>query len=115
MPKEARRKSENASIVQATSLMAGNGVVLLNVYDVVNYQAAPLQNPLFFFVGLILPPMLGLVCGVLMLGRLEIHTYNAGSRMDQWLFGLSMGGIGVPLGLWIWQVMGLSKMISPLI
>ena len=93
--------SENASLVHATSLMAGNGVVLLKVYDVLNDQITPPPHPFVILALLALPPILGLMAGLIMVSRLELRTYKPSVGTDQWLAGIGLFGIGLPLGTWL--------------
>lgn len=93
--------SENASIVLATTFMAGNGAVLAKVYDVINKQPQPLERPWSYIIFLVLPPAIGLLCGYVMLGLIETSTQDVRKRFAPWLSVLSMLGIGLPIGLWV--------------
>jgi len=95
--------SDNASIVQATTLMAGNGVVLLKVYDVID-QSLPLQHAWVTLALLPGPPAFGLICGFVSLGRIELRSYKAGGKLEQWMNGISMLGIGLPFGMWVLRI-----------
>ena len=97
--------SENASIIQATSLMAGNGVVLLKVHDtLVTVPAPPLVGRLILIAMVILPPFVGLACAFLNLTRMELGIYNRCGRLENVFHVFSMLGIVAPICLWVIQI-----------
>ena len=98
--------SDNASIVRVTSMMAGNGAVLVKVFDLVQAAHWPLQRPVFDFCFFVLPPSVGLTCGFLQLGLMEVHKFKAWKGVDNWLIKLSAIGIGAPLAVWACGMMG---------
>ena len=102
-------RDKSASIVKATSFMAGNGIVLLKVYDVLNLNLRGhprWTQQIVLLLALALPPIVGLVSGWILLARIEDGSYTGKARLDWWLDWICLLGIGVPLGLWMVRIVG---------